>query len=215
MVPPSKIIGRRFGVVDVGTNSVLCLIAEQVSSTHFDVLEDWATITRIGEGISKSHKLKKTAINRTLKAVINFIDQCRRFNVDELFVIGTSALRQAENSDVFRDALRKKRKVEIEIISGTREAELSFIAVSNEFPHLQDKFIVMDIGGGSTEFIFGSPDDLCTTDLGSVRLTEKYLKSDPPNPKEMEALNEHVREAVKNTFKLHPKAQTINRSKAH
>ncbi len=209
MVASHKIIGRRFGVIDIGTNSVLCLITEQDTPTHFNVLEDRAIITRIGEGLAKAKELNKEAMERTLDTVSDYVDLCRTFHVDELSIVGTSALRRAQNSKIFSGLAKEKTGLELEIISGQREAQLSFVAVSNEFPHFQDRFIVLDIGGGSSELIFGSPDDLCSLDIGSVSLTEKFIHNDPPTNTELEQLKDHARGVLEKTFELHQTSKDL------
>ncbi len=191
----------RYAVIDIGTNSCLVLIAEvRPSSNEYVILEDIPEITQLGRGFYASARLQQSAMGRTLATVRRFLDICREEDVDDVVIAGTSVLRDASNGADFIEAVATQLDREVEVIPGEEEARLSYLAVRRDasLPAADgESCVVTDIGGGSTELIIG--DDrirqMASLDLGSVRLTETFLSSDPAPPDKLAELRAHLRDA--------------------
>ena len=173
---------RRSAFFDVGTNSVLCLIAEIRDTGRFRVLDDLAAITRLGQGVDQTRQIHPAGEQRTLAALQRYRLRCDRLGVEEFVAVGTSALRDAENSAAVRERFRRALGFEVRVIAGSEEAAYSFLAVQRGLSLADRPLLVIDIGGGSTELIAGDRAGIScclSLDLGSVRLTERFLSSDP------------------------------------
>ena len=194
----------RFAAIDVGTNSVLLLVAERQPDGRFIAVEERSDITRLGQGVDQSKRLAPDALEATLKAVERYAHEARELGAKGIVVSATSAARDATNGHEFIEGARTRAGVEVEIISGAEEARLSFASAFSDFGG-QHPLVVLDIGGGSTEFIYGSPGGEITFrhsfDVGSVRLTERHVKTDPPSPQELDAIDA----MLKDTFASLPK----------
>jgi exopolyphosphatase/guanosine-5'-triphosphate,3'-diphosphate pyrophosphatase len=145
-------------------------------------------ITRLGEGVDRTRRIGPDGEERSLVALKNCIQQCRDLAVDEIVVVGTSALRDACNAGDFKSRLTRELGLDLRVLSGEEEALYSYLAVQKGLS-LEGKkdVLVVDVGGGSTELIWGKGEKLhrwASLDLGSVRLTERYLPSDPVREKE-------------------------------
>jgi exopolyphosphatase/guanosine-5'-triphosphate,3'-diphosphate pyrophosphatase len=173
---------RRSAFFDIGTNTVLCLIAEIRDTGRFRVLDDLAEITRLGEGVDQTRRISPAGQERTLATLQHYRARCNDLGVDQFFAVGTSALRDAENSPAVRERFRSELGFDVRVISGAEEAGYSFLAVQRGLSLADQPLLVIDIGGGSTELIAGDRagiSDCISIDLGSVRLTERFLSSDP------------------------------------
>ncbi len=181
----------KLATVDVGTNTTLLLIAEGTDAASLKVLADRAEITRLGRGIGRDGRLGAEGIASTL-AVLGEYAATARAQGAPLVAVGTEALRRAPNADDFLDPAARILGAPVEVIDGEREAELTFAAASASFPKIaQASVAVVDIGGGSTEVIVserGQVRSRVSLPLGSVRLTERHLRSDPARPEEIAAL---------------------------
>jgi exopolyphosphatase / guanosine-5'-triphosphate,3'-diphosphate pyrophosphatase len=182
--------------VDVGTNTILCLIAD-VDGQTVQVVEDHAEIVRLGEGVDKSGELKPAAMGRALQALAGYVTRIRELGCDHVMGVGTEALRRARNGHLFvNDATALLGTVggRFFVIDGEREARLSWRAVRAAFPALAGPRTVLDIGGGSTELLVGADDieGVVSLPIGSVRLTERLLHQDPPGDDEKAALVEAI-----------------------
>ena len=165
----------RAAAIDIGTNSCRLLIGERSGEESFDILTRELEITRLGEGVDQNKKLTKNAVERVFKALKKFRTIIDRYQVKKIRVIGTSALRDVDNSNLLTDRLQELN-FKLEIISGKKEAELNYAgAVSN----LEDDFLLIDIGGGSTEFIWSEASEIKfkSLDIGCVRMTEKFVSN--------------------------------------
>lgn len=186
------------GAIDCGTNSTRLLIGNGV-----DQVERLMTITRLGEGVDATGRLADAAIDRVRGVLEHYADELERHGVSRLRMTATSAARDAENRDDFFAVAERIVGVVPELLTGPEEAELSFRGATAELEAVDGPFLVVDIGGGSTEFAFGS--DECeaavSTDIGCVRLTEKYIEHDPPRPEELVAClsitEAHIDEVVR------------------
>jgi exopolyphosphatase/guanosine-5'-triphosphate,3'-diphosphate pyrophosphatase len=192
--------------IDVGTNSTKMMIAEIVDGCP-EIRQEPSEVTRLGKGVDATGNLDPDAIARTLAAIVRFADEARAAGASTIIAAGTSALRDARNGNDLLDAARAKAGVEIQIIEGDREAQLAYSAVRYDsslwggdagIPEVAE-LLVFDIGGGSTELIVGGRDGMKrhrSLDIGAVRLTERYVKSDPPASAELASVEAFARETV-------------------
>jgi exopolyphosphatase/guanosine-5'-triphosphate,3'-diphosphate pyrophosphatase len=180
--------------VDIGTNSVRLLITDERGSE----LERHMRITRLGQGVDVTGRLHELAIARTLEALEEFGALIQKHGVTRLRAAATSAARDAANADKFFDAAEKALGARPALCSGEEEALLSFRGATTGLDAREGPFLVIDIGGGSTEFVLGQtgPEALISVDMGCVRMTERHLHSDPPGADELAALDEDVREVL-------------------
>ena len=184
-------IARRFAFVDIGTNTILCLITELKNDGSFNVLDDLAEITRLGQGVHQTGRISPEGEERSLKVLQRYLERCKRLNVEEIIAVGTSALRDARNSAEVRARFKEQLGLDIRVISGDEEAGYSFLAVQKGLPLNRRELLVVDVGGGSTEFIRGNAAgvvEAISINVGSVRLTEQFLHSDPVQSEECEKM---------------------------
>ena len=182
---------RRFGFIDIGTNTILGLIAELKNDGSFDVLDDLAEITRLGEGVQRTGRISPEGEERSLKVLRCYLERFESLNVEAIMAVGTSALRDARNSAEVRGRFKEQLGFDVRVISGDEEAAYSFLAVQRGLPLNRRELLVVDVGGGSTEFIRGSEagvSQAVSINIGSVRLTEQFLHSDPVQTEECEKM---------------------------
>jgi exopolyphosphatase/guanosine-5'-triphosphate,3'-diphosphate pyrophosphatase len=175
-------------VIDIGTNSVKLLVADIVQG-RVDPLYEGSEQTRLGAGFYETHRLLSDAIAKTAEAVRAFVDNAQRFGPETLHIIATSAARDAVNQSELIAAIRNATHKDLTVISGEKEADWAFNGVASDPLLAQQPLLVMDIGGGSTEFIVGSKGQRRagrSFQIGSVRLLEKFPASDPPTDSERE-----------------------------
>ena len=190
---------RRSAFFDIGTNTILCVIAEIRDTGRFRVLEDLAEITRLGQGVDHTRRINPEAEQRSLAVLKRYRGECEKLGVDEIVAVGTSALRDAENSAEVCARFRQELGFDIRVISGAEEAAYSYLAVQRGLCMSDQDILVIDIGGGSTEFISGNRAGVCgavSLDLGSVRLTERFLFSDPVKADEVARMNAAIDEEL-------------------
>ncbi|MBI1994906.1 MAG: Ppx/GppA family phosphatase [Deltaproteobacteria bacterium] len=182
---------RRCAFIDIGTNAILCLIVELRETGRFRVLEDLAEIPRLGEGVDRTKRVGAAGERRSVKVLESYLSQCRNLGVEEIIAVGTSALRDAQNSGEVLARLQARLGFEIRVLSGEEEAAYSFLSVQRGLSLAGRELLVIDVGGGSTEFIRGNDSGMAealSVDLGAVRLTERLLRSDPVKPEEYEGM---------------------------
>ncbi len=182
---------RRSAFFDVGTNTILCLIAEIRDTGRFRVLDDLAEIVGLGQGVDQTRLISPEAERRALNVLQGFVQRCRSLGVEEMTAVGTSALRDAKNSGEVRARCSNEIGLEIRVLSGAEEAAYSFLAVQRGLSLPSRELLVIDIGGGSTEFIRGDESGVSraiSIDMGSMRLTERFLHSDPVVPAEAQSM---------------------------
>ena len=172
----------RVAAIDCGTNSIRLLIADVTGDNFKEVLRTME-IVRLGQGVDQNKAFHPDAIDRTLKAVELFRDQIASKGVEKIRFCATSATRDASNKNLFIDGVRDILGIEVEVIPGEEEAELSFIGATKELRQSDAPFLVVDIGGGSTEFVFGSEkvDFAKSVNIGCVRMSERHLNTQPPS----------------------------------
>lgn len=185
----------RRAVIDVGTNSVKLLVADVEEHSVLPVFEE-SEQTRLGKGFYETHRLQQDSINDTASAVAQFAGLARSKSAASLRVIATSAARDAINKQELLDAIKKASGLNVEIISGEEEADLVYQGVRSDPALAGQRLLILDVGGGSTEFIIGEndhPEFTHSFPLGSVRLLESLQPSDPPTPAELERCRNHLR----------------------
>jgi exopolyphosphatase/guanosine-5'-triphosphate,3'-diphosphate pyrophosphatase len=174
--------GRR-AAIDCGTNSTRLLVVDADGTT----LERLMHITRLGQGVDATGRLAPEAIDRTVAVLTGYKAVLDRLDVTRVRMAATSAARDASNRDDFFDRAEAVVGVRPELLGGDEEARLSFLGATAELDPADGPFLVVDIGGGSTEFAVGTtqPEGVASVDIGCVRVTEKFLTSDPPAPEEL------------------------------
>jgi exopolyphosphatase/guanosine-5'-triphosphate,3'-diphosphate pyrophosphatase len=185
----------RYAAIDIGTNSVLLLVAERDGQGRWRAVEERAEITRLGKGVDAAKRLAPEAMELTLEVLTRFATDARALGAAQIAVSATSAARDASNGPEFLSAVKTRAGLTVEVLSGDEEARLSFASAFADFGG-QRPLVVIDIGGGSTEFIFGDTAGAITFrhsfDVGSVRLTERFLNGDPPAPAELAAMEDFL-----------------------
>ncbi len=189
----------RVAAIDCGTNSIRLLIADVGGRGPLVEVVRMMEVVRLGQGVDRTGMLDPAALERTLTAVRRYAEICAEHRVEATRFVATSATRDAGNRHAFVNGVRTLLGVEPEVISGQEEAALSYAgAASVVGPEQARPLLVVDIGGGSTEFVLG--DDVASAGIsvrmGSVRLTERHLRSDPPSGKQVKAARRDVRELL-------------------
>jgi len=174
--------------IDIGTNSTRVLVARPVDG-KLDILDRRNTITRLGQNVGATGRLAEDAVERTLACLRDYRASLDEHGVERLRVAATSASRDAANRDEFFDAVGDVVGARPELLSGEDEGRLSFVGATGDLDPALGPFLIVDIGGGSTEFILGTDhvEGVMSVDVGCVRLTEKFLDHDPPLPEELTA----------------------------
>ncbi|MBT2520408.1 Ppx/GppA phosphatase family protein [Arthrobacter sp. ISL-28] len=193
----------RVAAIDCGTNSIRLLIADidhgDGSTKLIDIVREMRVV-RLGQGVDASGELAPEALERTFAATADYAEMIREYRAEKVRFVATSATRDARNRQVFVDGIRALLGVEPEVISGDEEAALSFAGASSVLPMSgDDRVLVVDLGGGSTEFVLGDERGVIaakSVDIGCVRLTERHLKSDPPTAEQIAAAEADVDAAV-------------------
>ena len=189
----------RRAVIDVGTNSVKLLVADAGGGLVQPVLED-SEQTRLGAGFYETHRLHPQSIARTAAAIASFASQARQMNAVSTRILATSAARDAVNQADLVGAIERASGLNVEIISGEQEADLAFRGVTTipEFAH--QPLLLLDVGGGSTEFILGQGEHrhFCRSfPLGVLRLFEKFPPADPPTARQLADCRRWVRDFIR------------------
>ncbi|MGH9043133.1 MAG: exopolyphosphatase [Acidimicrobiia bacterium] len=177
----------RRAAIDIGTNSTRVLVAEaDDGDAPLTTLERRMTITRLGQGVGATRRLHPDAVDRTLRVLREYRQVLATLGVEGVRATATSAVRDATNRDDFLIRAKEILGTAPEVLSGDEEGRLTFAGATAGLTESKP-YLVVDIGGGSTEFILGSdrPESLVSVDVGCVRLTEAYLHSDPPAPEEL------------------------------
>ncbi len=196
--------------IDCGTNSTRLLVAADDGRT----LERLMRITRLGQAVDATGRLADEAVDRTVAVLREYRAVLDRFGVDRVRMTATSAARDAANRDDFFAAATEAVGVAPELLGGEEEARLSFRGATAELDPADGPFLVADIGGGSTEFAVGTqgdPDGVLSTDIGCVRLTEKFLHSDPPAPEELSQAFDVVRGHLEDVTRAIPSVDEVRR----
>ena len=189
----------RYAAIDIGTNTIRLLVADtEDTATYRPVFHD-QVITRLGEGLQKSGLLSPRAMERTLEVLSRFTQTAKALEAEEVVAIATSAAREAKNRTEFLNRARSEVGLEVEVASGEEEATLTALGVSHALGPARGSMLIMDIGGGSTEFIsleHGRITGRLSLPIGVVKLTEAHFRGDPPSLNELEAAAAFLRKKL-------------------
>ncbi|GAA4662773.1 exopolyphosphatase [Kineococcus glutinatus] len=206
---------RRVAAVDCGTNSLRLLVADVPARGPARDVERWMRVVRLGEGVDRTGAFAPQALHRTLQAVDEVAATCRRHGVPlgagSVRFVATSASRDVSNREELVAGVRERLGVEPEVVTGEEEAALSFAgATAGLRGRHPAPFLVVDLGGGSTELVLGAQDVEAgrSVDVGSVRLTERHVRSDPPAPPEVAAARADVAAALEEVAAVVPLERT-------
>lgn len=190
---------NRLAAIDIGTNTIKLLVAA-VEVDAITALHEDSQTTRLGEGVATTKRLAPAAIERTVAGIAAFADRARGMGATKLLAVATSGAREARSTEQFLARAREVAGLDVEIISGEREAELIFAGVSTDGGLRGQRLLVMDVGGGSAEIITGRDghiENRVSLPAGAVRLTERFLRADPVSTAELDALLQHGRELLR------------------
>lgn len=190
----------RVGVVDIGTNTTRMLVADVDSAGGLRELDRRTTITRLGQGVDRTGALADEAMARVEAVVATYRAALDELRPEREVAVLTSAVRDSANGEQFRARLRDRYRLDARTISGEQEARYTFLGASHDRAADPDEaLLVLDIGGGSTEYVLGRGGEVsfhASTPLGSVRHTERHLGHDPPLAEELEACSRDVRAVI-------------------
>ena len=205
----------RVAAIDCGTNSIRLLVADV---TKRDDGTAWLRdvhremkIVRLGQGVDATGRLAPEAIQRTREALLDYATILRRKGVERARMVATSATRDASNRDEFFGMTEAILGAPAEVITGDEEASLSYLGAVADLDPDEGPFLVTDLGGGSTEFVLGSGAEVeaaRSMDIGCVRLTERYLRTDPPAKAEIEEAEAFARQEIRKAFEVVPAEKT-------
>ncbi|POH74792.1 Ppx/GppA phosphatase family protein [Arthrobacter glacialis] len=198
----------RVAAIDCGTNSIRLLIADVVPDNHAGaVLQDVhreMRVVRLGQGVDVTGMLAEDALERTFAATQDYAALIAAHGVERVRFVATSATRDAGNKDIFTAGIQARLGVAPEVVSGAEEAGLSFAGAVSVLPAVANRnILVVDLGGGSTEFVIGNSEGVSgalSTNMGCVRFTERYLQSDPPTAAEIAAAHAAIEEKLDEVF---------------
>lgn len=192
----------RIGAIDIGTNSMRLLICDYIDNKLENRVK-FVNTTRIGKGVDKNGYISEEAINRNIIALKEFANICKENKCEKIYAIGTSALRDSKNKEEFINLAKLKSSIDLEIITGEEESNLGFKGVL-EGLNSEDDILVLDIGGGSTEFIIGSVEGIKfakSENVGALRMTEKFLTKDPICENEFDNMSLFIKNEIDETLK--------------
>jgi exopolyphosphatase/guanosine-5'-triphosphate,3'-diphosphate pyrophosphatase len=187
----------RVGVIDCGTNSIRLLIAD-IDGNNFREVTRQIQVVRLGQGVDETNQFHPDALERTFAAVDLYAAELARRGVEKIRFCATSATRDATNRNIFIDGVKERLGIEPEVISGDEEARLSFAGATREFSRTDGPFLVVDIGGGSTEFVLGTDtvESAISVNIGCVRMSERHFHSDPPTADEITIARSDIQNAI-------------------
>ncbi|MDF1581475.1 MAG: Ppx/GppA phosphatase family protein [Desulfuromonadales bacterium] len=191
---------RRLAAIDIGTNSIRCIIVEVDEKTGFRVLDDEKSTVRLGEGLTETGLISVAAWERAREALLRMRKITDGLGVSFIESVATSAVRKADNGPAFVAAMKEDTGVDIRVIDGEEEAELAALSARHHFDMANTRFGLVDIGGGSVEIITATGihiEEVFSLELGAVFLTENFLNSDPISGKQMAALRKHLRKTLR------------------
>jgi exopolyphosphatase/guanosine-5'-triphosphate,3'-diphosphate pyrophosphatase len=195
----------RVAAIDCGTNSIRLLIADITNGNFREVVREME-IVRLGQGVDQTKSFHPDAIARTLAATEKFSNQIKSKGVEKIRFCATSATRDATNRDLFIDGVKEILGVEVEVIPGEEEAALSFTGATKELNQNESPFLVVDIGGGSTEFVIGAEgvESAKSVNIGCVRMSERHLNQQPPTSAQINAAISDIDMAIAEAAKVVP-----------
>ncbi len=186
----------KIAAIDIGSNSIHLVIMRATPGQHLEIIDREKDMARLGAGTLREHRLSKETVERAINALRRFKQVAESHGSDVILTTATAAVREADNSDEFIETVRREVGIDIQLLPGVEEARLIALAVSEATDFNSQRGLIIDIGGGSTEFIVtrgGEPDLLSSLRLGSVRLTEKFITTDPISDRERQRLVSAIR----------------------
>ncbi len=189
----------RIASIDIGTNTILMLIADVYPGGRLDTVSDEQIIARLGKGVDANKRIDEAAYERCKAALEEYKRKAEALGAERIIVTGTSALRDAANRTEFLDRILNETGLRIGILSGDDEAQYTYLGAIAGMPQPKQKTAVLDIGGGSTELTIGEGTQIIerkSLDIGCVRLTERFLSGPPPAPEELESLSRYIKTAM-------------------
>jgi exopolyphosphatase / guanosine-5'-triphosphate,3'-diphosphate pyrophosphatase len=193
----------RVAILDLGTNTFNLLVSEITDNNGYNILCKSEIPVKLGKGGIDKKEIRPDAIIRGIGALEKHLQAVAGFKAEKIIACATSAIRTARNSDYFLKSIRERFGIEIEIISGDREAELIYQGVKLTDVLNQDKYLILDVGGGSNELIIGNADKIFwkkSYPLGMARLIEKFRPSDPITIEEIEFISNYLEERMPDFF---------------
>jgi exopolyphosphatase/guanosine-5'-triphosphate,3'-diphosphate pyrophosphatase len=187
---------KRLAALDIGTNSIRCIIVEVMENGDFRVLDDEKAMVRLGEGLSATGAISPAAADRAREALVRMSKIIDGLGVEVVEAVATSAVRKASNGQEFLAAMERETGLRVRIIDGREEAELAALSAWHHFDMANARYLLVDIGGGSVEVVsaVGSHiEEITSLELGAVFLTENFLPGDPIPDKDFERLRKHIR----------------------
>lgn len=178
----------RYASIDIGTNTILMLIGDVDGELSLIPVRDFYSVPRIGKSVSSARSLSRESMDRAIGILAGYRDLAREYGVERIVASATSAVRDAENREEFVTAVRGACGIDVEVIEGVLEARLGFLGAVSGEKIRTPKSLVIDIGGGSTEFSYGTgiePELFKSLNVGAVRVTEMFFKHNPPLDEEL------------------------------
>ncbi len=194
----------RYAAIDIGSNSIRMLAAEVVGGSPLKTLASSRQVTRLGEGVFRTGRISQSALDLCCNVLAQMAAEYRAVGVIGVRAVGTSALRDAGNQEEFLKRASEALQAPVEVISGQEEARLIHLGVQSRWPHPTQRVLMIDIGGGSAELILsehGRMAQAFSKPLGALRLKEVFLKSDPPDPRELHRMEEYIQERIVDAVK--------------
>lgn len=192
----------KIAVIDLGTNTFNLLVADSTDNSSFRILHNSKIAVKLAKGSGEKKELKNDAITRGLNAIEKFTDIIREHNVQHVHGFATAGIRNARNGNLFIKAVKDKFGIDIEVIEGEKEAEYVYHGVKQTF-NLAGKCLILDIGGGSNEFVIADNDNIYwkkSYQMGVSYLLEKFKPSDPISIEEIEFINNFFQEKLPELF---------------
>src|SRR5258708_1407782 len=185
----------RYAAIDIGSNSIRMLAAEVRRGEPWRALAASRQVVRLGESVFREGILSREAMDLALGVLSQAASEFAKLDVSAIRAVGTAALRDAANRIEFQERARQILGVQVEIISGLEEARLIHLGVQTNWPQPHQRLLIADIGGGSAELILsegGHVTEAFSKPLGAVRLTEVFLRDDPPSPRELWRMEKYI-----------------------
>ncbi len=199
----------QIAIIDLGTNTFNLLIADILEDKSFAILLETKYPAKLGKGGINNRTITPEAFERGIKAIDTHLKTIKKYNVESIYCFATSAIRSASNGHEFVSEIKKRFNLDINVIDGDKEAELIYDGVKQVVPIGEEKVLIMDIGGGSTEFIIATKNGVIwkySFNVGAARMLDLVNPSEPIKKNEIEKLKQYVEEELKllfNTMKIH------------
>ncbi|HKZ16514.1 MAG TPA: Ppx/GppA phosphatase family protein [Geobacteraceae bacterium] len=194
---------KRLAAIDIGSNSIRCIVVEVLNDGKFRVLDDEKTTVRLGGSLGEGGKIAPDAWERALENLVRMKKIASGYGVDAIEAVATSAVRRAANGEEFVRTVAERTGIDVSVISGEEEADLVALSVLNNFDLEDVRYAMIDIGGGSVEIVTAVGniiEEVYSLDLGAVTLTEKFLQRDPVPKEDLLKILRHVRNSLRSAF---------------